>query len=96
MSFFAAVLYLVILIALCALAGAVLGLIPFFVGKYGGKPNLGVLGYTEHAQGHAMKAADTAAMILTVLGYGEREIELARIAGFMHDIGNCVNRIFSA
>jgi len=45
MSFFAAVLYLVILIALCALAGAVLGLIPFFVGKYGGKPNLGVLGW---------------------------------------------------
>ena len=57
-----------------------------------GNANLGVLGYTEHAQGHAMKAADTAAMILTVLGYGEREVELARIAGFMHDIGNCVNR----
>lgn len=57
-----------------------------------GNANLGVLGYTEHAQGHAMKAADTAAKILTVLGHDEREIELAKIAGFMHDIGNCVNR----
>lgn len=57
-----------------------------------GNANLGVMGYTEHAQGHAMKAADTAAKILGALGYDEREIELAKIAGFMHDIGNCVNR----
>ena len=57
-----------------------------------GNANLGVLGYTEHAHGHAMKAADTAAKILTELGYEPREIELAKIAGFMHDIGNCVNR----
>lgn len=57
-----------------------------------GNRNLGVLGYTEHGLAHAMKAAVTAADILTALGYGEREIELAKIAGYMHDIGNCVNR----
>lgn len=57
-----------------------------------GNANLGVLGFTEHAHGHAMKAADTAGMILHELGYTPREIELARIAGFMHDIGNCINR----
>jgi len=57
-----------------------------------GNANLGVLGYTEHAQGHAMKAAQTASMILTELGHDVREAELAKIAGFMHDIGNCINR----
>jgi metal-dependent HD superfamily phosphatase/phosphodiesterase len=39
-----------------------------------------------------MKVAETAAMILSRLGYGEREQELAKIAGYMHDIGNLVNR----
>lgn len=57
-----------------------------------GNANLGVLGYTEHGTGHAMKVSDTAAKILTELGHTEREVELARIAGFMHDIGNCINR----
>lgn len=57
-----------------------------------GNANLGVLGYTKHSVGHATKVSDTAAKILTALGHGEREIELARIAGFMHDMGNCVNR----
>lgn len=57
-----------------------------------GNANLGVLGYTEHSTGHAMKAAQTAAMILTELGHDAREVELAKIAGFMHDIGNCINR----
>lgn len=57
-----------------------------------GNQNLGVLGFTEHAFGHAMKAADTAAKILTALGYGERDVELAKMAGFMHDLGNCINR----
>jgi len=57
-----------------------------------GNANLGVLGFTEHAQGHAMKSAKTAADILTALGYDDRQIELARIAGYMHDLGNCVNR----
>ena len=57
-----------------------------------GNGNLGVLGFTEHGAAHAAKAAMTAADILTKLGRGEREIELAKIAGYMHDIGNCVNR----
>ncbi|MBQ7887460.1 MAG: HD domain-containing protein [Clostridia bacterium] len=57
-----------------------------------GNENLGVMGFTEHALAHAMRAAHTAAGILEKLGHGEREIELARIAGYMHDIGNCVNR----
>lgn len=57
-----------------------------------GNRNLGVLGFTEHAFGHAMKAADTASKILMELGYGERDVELAKMAGFMHDLGNCINR----
>lgn len=57
-----------------------------------GNENLGVLGFTKHSVGHATKVSDTAAKILKALGHGEREIELARIAGYMHDIGNCVNR----
>ena len=54
---------------------------------------LETLGFTEHAYAHVTKAAVTAAMILQTLGYPEREVELARIAGYMHDIGNVVNRV---
>jgi len=57
-----------------------------------GNENLGALGFTEHARAHAMRAAGVAAGILEKLGYSEREIELAKISGYMHDIGNCVNR----
>lgn len=57
-----------------------------------GDANLGALGFTEHGGGHAMKVAHDAAAILTALGFGAREIELARIAGYMHDLGNCINR----
>lgn len=53
---------------------------------------LGELGYTEHSFAHVMRVADTARQILTTLGYGENEIELAQIAGYLHDIGNIVNR----
>lgn len=53
---------------------------------------LGVLGFTEHYFAHAMKVALGAEGILRPLGYGERTIELAKIAGYMHDLGNCVNR----
>ena len=42
--------------------------------------------------GHATKVSDTAARILEELNYDARTVELARIAGYMHDIGNCVNR----
>jgi putative nucleotidyltransferase with HDIG domain len=51
------------------------------------------LGYTEHAFEHANKVSHTAAMILSEMGYDERTVELAKIAGYIHDIGNVVNRI---
>lgn len=53
---------------------------------------LEALGYTEHSFAHVEKVAQTASMVLTELGYPERQIELAKIAGMMHDIGNVVNR----
>lgn len=51
------------------------------------------LGYTEHSFAHVGKVADTASNILKTLGYSEREAELAAIAGYLHDIGNVINRI---
>ena len=51
------------------------------------------LGYTEHSFAHVTKVAEAAAEILHTLGYSEHEIELVKIAGFLHDIGNIVNRI---
>ena len=50
-------------------------------------------GYTEHSFAHVEIVAQHASMILSELGYDERQIELARIAGIMHDIGNVINRI---
>lgn len=55
--------------------------------------NLTALGFTEHGFAHVCKVAVTAGQILEELGYDERDIELAKIAGYMHDIGNVVNRI---
>lgn len=57
-----------------------------------GNTVLKTLGYTEHSRRHAMKVADCAGSILKELGYGKHQIELAKIAGYMHDIGNSVNR----
>lgn len=57
-----------------------------------GDKHLGVLGYTKHNFGHVGIVSDTAAKILLTLGFSEREAELARIAGYIHDIGNMVNR----
>lgn len=51
------------------------------------------LGYTEHSFAHVTKVADTARRILLTLGYSEREAELAAIAGYLHDIGNVINRV---
>ena len=51
------------------------------------------LGYTEHSFPHVKKVAQLASEILLTLGYNERQAELARIAGYLHDIGNVVNRI---
>lgn len=51
------------------------------------------LGYTEHSFAHVTKVAEDAGKILSVLGYDERQVELVKIAGFMHDIGNLINRV---
>ena len=53
---------------------------------------LNAIGYTEHSFAHVTKVAETAGDILKRTGHSEHEIELAKIAGFMHDIGNLVNR----
>ncbi len=55
--------------------------------------SLVALGYTEHSFAHVTSVAETAGYILETLGYSEREVELAKIAGYMHDLGNLVNRI---
>lgn len=57
-----------------------------------GNDNLGVLGFTDHSTAHTTLVAERAATILREFGYSERDIELAKIAGYMHDIGNAVNR----
>lgn len=54
---------------------------------------LAALGFTEHAFAHVTRAAHFAQKLLSDLGYPERMCELAWIAGYMHDIGNVVNRI---
>ena len=51
------------------------------------------LGFTEHSFAHVTVVAEGAAYILETLGYPARTVELARIAGFLHDIGNLVNRV---
>ena len=55
--------------------------------------SLTALGYTEHSFAHVTQVAENAGYILKTLGYPERIVELAKIAGFLHDIGNQVNRI---
>lgn len=57
-----------------------------------GNANLRVLGFTDHSEAHTVMVAERAAYILKALGYSDEEAELARIAGYMHDIGNCINR----
>lgn len=54
--------------------------------------SLNELGYTEHSFAHTTLAAETAGRILSAVGADEHTVELAKIAGFMHDIGNIVNR----
>lgn len=54
---------------------------------------LDVLGYTEHAHRHLTIVSQRAAEILRTLGYDEERIRLAEIAGYLHDIGNAVNRV---
>ena len=51
------------------------------------------LGFTEHSFAHVTKVSETAAAILEALGADPRDVEMVRIAGYLHDIGNVVNRI---
>lgn len=55
--------------------------------------SLEVLGYTEHSFAHVTKVAKGCEYILSTLGFSNHDIELAKIAAFLHDIGNLVNRI---
>ena len=59
----------------------------------GSQKQLNALGYTEHSVRHVTIVSNRAAEVLQILGYPEERIELARISGYMHDIGNCVNRV---
>ena len=54
---------------------------------------LAALGFTEHSFAHVTRVSETAASILTDLGYDAHEVELTKIAGYLHDIGNLVNRV---
>ena len=54
--------------------------------------SLAALGFTDHSFGHVLHVAETAGYILQTLGYDERTVEVAKIAGYLHDIGNLVNR----
>ena len=51
------------------------------------------LGFTEHSFAHVTMVSENAAHILETLGYSEHEVELVRIAGYLHDIGNLINRV---
>lgn len=54
---------------------------------------LDALGYTEHSHRHLNLVSKRAATILRTLGHDEHSVELAKIAGYLHDIGNAVNRV---
>ena len=54
---------------------------------------LKALGYTEHSNRHIGIVSKRTEEILKKLGFDERTIELGKIAGYLHDIGNCVNRV---
>ena len=59
----------------------------------GAQKQMEAIGYTEHSIRHISIVSSRAARILEDLGYPKERIELAKIAGYLHDIGNCVNRV---
>ena len=59
----------------------------------GAQNQLNALGYTEHSIRHVSIVSNRAGRILETLGYDKHRIELAKIAGYLHDIGNSVNRV---
>ena len=50
------------------------------------------LGFTEHSRRHAGIVSKWSGEILRALGKDENRIRLAEVAGYLHDIGNCINR----
>ena len=58
----------------------------------GAQKQLQALGYTEHSYRHIGIVSKRTGEILQKLGYDEKTIELGKIEGYLHDIGNCVNR----
>ena len=59
----------------------------------GAQKQLDALGYTEHSVRHVSIVSNRAGRILETLGYDKKRVELAKIAGYLHDIGNAVNRV---
>lgn len=57
-----------------------------------GNQNIGLMGYTDHSEEHCILVAERAGRILKKFGYSDWDVELVKIAGFMHDIGNVINR----
>ena len=57
-----------------------------------GNENLGILGFTDHSQIHCAMVAKRAGYILKKFGYDAHDVEIVKIAGYMHDIGNAINR----
>ena len=55
--------------------------------------SLAVQGFTEHSFPHVARVAEMAGYVLEMLGKEPRTVELAKIAGYLHDIGNLVNRV---
>lgn len=55
--------------------------------------SLKALGFTEHSFAHVGKVAETSAYILRTLDFSEHEVEMVKIAAYLHDIGNLVNRV---
>lgn len=59
----------------------------------GADESLAALGYTEHSYAHVTAVAEKTGYILEALGFDERTVELGKIAGYLHDIGNLINRV---
>lgn len=54
---------------------------------------LGALGFTGHSFPHVLRVAELVGYILQTMGYPDRTVEIGKIAGYLHDIGNLVNRV---
>ena len=59
---------------------------------HAGNHYLEALGYTDHGPRHLSYVSRTGSGILQALGYEQRLVELAAIAGWVHDVGNSINR----